>query len=279
MELDIENKTDTILYVTTKDFKIKNKETGAYLSEKDRDSIFPPDLKTGYYIDFVALLPFISEDLLGEKIHLTCPFSISSVKTNSMYNTTSCCSYGYTPDTSKIQDVLSQKKKEWKEQGLKEEEIEFQGKNWLLLDAQRITVSDSFDFIVETVGVFTNELLVEKACDILVDSLKDLQQLNDTNELQIKPSNSTLQNSLDIILVNEDYTIGKIIEYVFYSEYFSKTVDYVGFKKVHPYDTFSTLRVAYKEKTEISLLRQDLNDCIRQCIVIFQKIKQIFNKK
>jgi DNA-directed RNA polymerase subunit L len=128
------------------------------------------------------------------------------------------------------------------------------------------------------VGVFSNESLVQKACDILVNSLKNLLQLNDTNELEIKTSNSTLQNSFDVILMNEDYTIGKIIEYVFYSDYFSKTVDYIGFKKVHPYDTFSTLRVAYKNKTDVSLLRQDLNDCIHKCIAVFEKIKKIFEK-
>ena len=42
MEVNVENLTDTMLYVTTKDFKIKNLTTGDYLSEKDTQAIFPP---------------------------------------------------------------------------------------------------------------------------------------------------------------------------------------------------------------------------------------------
>jgi len=71
MEVNVENLTDTMLYVTTKDFKIKNLTTGDYLSEKDTQAIFPPSDQTGYYIDFLRLRPKISNEIPGESIHLT----------------------------------------------------------------------------------------------------------------------------------------------------------------------------------------------------------------
>ena len=41
---------------------------------------------TGYYIDFVRLRPKISEELHGEKIHLTCEFDIGAANEDGMFN-------------------------------------------------------------------------------------------------------------------------------------------------------------------------------------------------
>ena len=78
LEVNVENLTDTIMFVTTEDFKIKNILTGDYLSQKDTKPIFPPDDMTGYYIDFVRLRPRISDEIPGEKLHLTCEFGIGN---------------------------------------------------------------------------------------------------------------------------------------------------------------------------------------------------------
>ena len=118
MEVNVENLTDTMLYVTTKDFKIKNLTTGEYLSEKDTQAIFPPSDQTGYYIDFLRLRPKISNEIPGESIHLTCQFTISKAKDSGTFNVVSTCSYGYTIDDVKMEIELGKKMKEWKDQGL-----------------------------------------------------------------------------------------------------------------------------------------------------------------
>ena len=76
LEVNVENTTDTTMYVTTQDFKIRNLLTDSYLSEKDTRNIFPPNDYTGYFIDFVRLRPKLSDELPGEKIHLICEFSL-----------------------------------------------------------------------------------------------------------------------------------------------------------------------------------------------------------
>ena len=43
LEVNVENTTDTTMFVTTQDFKIKNRLTDSYLSEKDTRNIFPPN--------------------------------------------------------------------------------------------------------------------------------------------------------------------------------------------------------------------------------------------
>ena len=123
LEVNVENLTDTIMFVTTENFKIKNLVTGDYLSTKDTRAIFPPDDQTGYFIDFVRLRPKISEEIPGEKIHLTCEFDIGSAKEDGMFNVVSTCSYGFTEDAAAQDAELARKIQKWKDDGKNEKEI------------------------------------------------------------------------------------------------------------------------------------------------------------
>ena len=42
IEVDVTNDSDTTIFVTTKDFRIKDISTEEYVNEKERDLIFPP---------------------------------------------------------------------------------------------------------------------------------------------------------------------------------------------------------------------------------------------
>jgi len=276
LEVNVENLTNTIMYVTTEDFKIKNLVTGDYLSQKDVRAIFPPDDQTGHFIDFVRLRPKISDEILGEKIHLTCEFSVSNAKVDGMFNVVSACSYGYSIDDVKMETELNKKIQQWKDQDMKKEDIEFEAKNWKLLDGLRITKKDSFDFIVQTIGIYTNQELIHKACDIIIQKLQIVDTMSETDELDIHPSDNTMMNSYDIILKNEDYTIGKIIEYILYTKFYENTqiLTFCGFKKMHPHDTDSIIRIAYKEVTDKTTIKQNLKSCIDDAIAIYKKIKK-----
>jgi DNA-directed RNA polymerase subunit L len=276
LEVDVENLTDTVIYVTSENFKIKNLSKGDYLSEKDTRNIFPANDQTGYFIDFARLRPRISDEIPGEKLKLTCEFSIGTAKEDGMFNTTCTCAYGYTLDDVKINEELKKKEQIWKDQGLKKEEIEFETKNWKLLDALRITKKDSFNFNIQTVGVFTNQELIHKGCDILTNKFLDLHTLIETDELDIIPSLNTMNNSYDITLKNEDYTIGKIIEFMLYTKFYEnlKILTFCGFKKMHPHDKDSIIRIAYKETTDKTTIKQHLIECIEESIKVYKKIKK-----
>jgi len=278
LEVNEENTTDAIKYVTTEDFKIKNLTTDSYLSEKDTRAIFPPNDVTGYFIDFARLRQRISDEIPGEKLHLTCEFSIATANEDSMFNMVSVCAYGYTPDEVHAEKELEKKKQQWKDDGLSKEKIDFEAKNWRLLDGQRIVKKDSFDFTLQTVGVYTNQELIVKGCSILINKLEGMATIIDTDELLIQPSDSTIKNSYDITLENEDYTIGKILEYCLYSKFFEgvKTVSYCGFKKVHPHDSNSIIRVAYKEDTDAATIKQNLKMCIEDAVSVYKNIMKKF---
>lgn len=275
LEVKVENNTSDIIYVTTKDFMIKDLTNNTYLNETQVTEIFPPN-ELGYHIDFVRLRPKLSDELFGEKLHLTCEFSIGTAKEDGMFNAVSTCSYGYTPDYDNIEIQLSKKMQKWKDEGKNESEIEFETKNWKLLDALRITKKDSFDFIIQTIGIYSNYELLNIACDIIIKKLNDIDTQIEKNELQIIKSLNTMKNCFDIILENEDYTIGKIIEYALYKKFYedSQILNFCGFKKMHPHDSDSIIRVAYINEELDSIVRQNLKDCIRDLLEVYSKIKK-----
>ena len=53
--------------------------------------------------------------------------------------------------------------------------------DWRLLDALRIVTPNSFDFIIETVGVFSNNDLLRKACDIIINQILLLKKAFSNN--------------------------------------------------------------------------------------------------
>ena len=279
VEVNVSNETDSVIYITTKDFKIKNIKTGDYLSKEDTRKIFPPNQITGNYIDFVRLRPKISEEIHGEKFNMSCLFSVANAKQDGMFNVVSTCSYGNTIDDKAVKDELARQENIWKNEG---KNIEYESKNWKLLEGLRKFKEDSFDFILQTIGVYSNNELVEKACSILINKFKNLETIIDTDELKILQSENTIKNSFDIILENEDYTIGKVIEYILYSKYFEneKTMTYCGFKKLHPHDSDSIIRVAFKENiTDKIIIKQNLKLCIKDAISVYKKISLTFGSK
>ena len=278
VEVDVENLTDSVQYVTTEDFKIKNLTTDEYLSEKDNKAIFPPNVMTGNYIDFARLRPKLSADLPGEKLKFTAEMSIANAKTNSMFNVVSTCSYGFTIDSDLQDKEIAKRVQSWKDDGMSKAEMDMEEKNWRLLEGQRYVKKDSFDFIVETVGVFDNNDLVKKACVILIQKLEVVKTMIDTDSLIIKQSESTIDNCFDIILQDEDYTIGKAIEYMLYSKFYEelKKLSYCGFKKMHPHDSDSIIRLGYKEHVEKTTIKQNLELAVADAITVYKKIYDKF---
>ena len=280
LEVNVENITDTMMYVTTENFVINDLVTGKPIDEAKNREIFPADDYTGYFIDFVRLRPKISEELPGEKIHLTCEFSIGTSKEDGMFAVASTCAYGFTVDKTEMDRELMRKRSEWEREGKTKDDIDFESENWKLLDGLRVTKKDSFDFTIQTVGVFTNHELIQKASDILITRLDNLETQIDANALVIKPALNTMSNCYDIILENDDYTVGKVVEYMMYAKFYeTKVLTYCGFKKMHPHDSESIVRVAYAKEVDKATIFGHLKECIAEAKQVFDRIKSKFGGK
>jgi DNA-directed RNA polymerase subunit L len=284
LEIDVENKTDTSIIVTTKDFKIKDISKNTYLEDNDVKQLFPPYIPpTGngeYYIDFLRLRPKLTDEIPGERIKLTCEFSIGTSREDSTFNVTGTCSYGFTPNPEKIEEQLEIRKQKWKDEGMTEQKIKFEAANWKLLEGMRYVIKNSFDFIIESVGIYDNEEIIIKACIILYKKLSELKQSIEQNQIEIIKSDNTLENSYDVILVNEDYTIGNILNHELYKIFYTdlKFINYVGFKKIHPHDSDSILRISLVNKSQgISSIETMLIATIEEAIKAIKGVKGCFD--
>lgn len=276
LDLDVSNETDNIIYVTTENFKIKNKTNGHYLTEEETRKIFPKNEITQSFIDLCRLRPKISESIPGEQLRLTCEFSISTAKENSMYNVVSKCAYSNTIDVLKKNSVWEKYREELSSSdGITQQEIEFQKKNFELLDAQRYFIEDSFDFVIQTVGVYENNEIVKRGCLTLQHKFIDFIKQIDSDIVPIHRSETTMDNCFDITLENEDYTMGKAIEYVLHDVFFKKEkkLSFCGFKKFHPHDANSTLRIAFIDNQDKTEARQILRT---SCVMVQDVFKKIY---
>jgi len=279
VEVDVTNETDNIMFVTTKDFRIKNKATGSYMNEQDRNQIFPANPETQMYIDFSRLRAMVGDSVKPEHLSFTAEFTVKTAKQNGGYSVVSSCAYGNTIDHVRAKDIWNVKEKEMRDQELAEEEIQMAKKNFHILDAQRFYVEDSFDFIIETIGVYTNYEIMRKACLILQNQFVDFVESIENDDVVIGPSESakefsTMENSFNIILEKKDYTFGKVLEYICYNEFFEnqKILTFSGFKKFHPHDENSVLRLAFIQKMEINDIRNKLKEACVLASEIFVSI-------
>lgn len=274
LELNAKNDTDNMMFVTTEHFRIRNKENGNYLTKEETRRIFPPHPKTSYFIDFARLRPSMGEGIPGEQLALSAEFSIGTAKLNSMYNVASRCSYGNTIDQARVAENWEEQEAKLRSEEATKEDIEFQKRNYYLLDAQRQFVPDSYDYVVQTVGIYDNKELVQKACVVLQNKFIDMITALDSDVVPIFNSETTMDNCYDVLLEGEDYTIGKVLEYIVYEKYYmgEKTLSFCGFKKFHPHNTDATIRVAFAQKSDKSLVRQYMREACIDAQDLFKRV-------
>lgn len=249
VELDVKNNTNEMVYVTTRDFKIKDTESDKYLIDKEVQRIFPKNELTNEHILLARLRPQLNEDIPGEELAFNAKMVISNAKEDSGFNVVSTCSYEFLKDVSRVQAEWSKKEKELRNAGVNEDDIDFEKSNWMIHDAKRITYNDQFRFIIETIGVFDNKSILHKACDIINSKIQSV--IDDCNNQTLEiTSGETLMKSFNIILHNEDYTLGKCIEYGLNEMYYKQNsvLGFVGFRKKHPHDSYSIINIAFKDE-------------------------------
>lgn len=255
VECEVNNDTDSLVYVTTKHFQIFNKNTNKYLTQDQVDKIFPPDELTKDYILFTRLRPKISNDIPGEMIKFKANFKVGTAKQDGMYNVVSTCAYGNTEDKVEQHNQWQAIAEQLESQGLIESQVEYERKNWYTLQAKRFYIQNSFDFKLQTVGVFSNMEIIHKAFDILISKLDNIAKNCEDEVIELNREATAMNNAVDIKLVGEDYTIGKVLEYVLHEEDYKKnrTLSYVGFIKKHPHDDYSIIRIAFNDSDDIDV--------------------------
>jgi DNA-directed RNA polymerase subunit L len=297
VRLNVANDTNNIRYVTTRDFVIYNKGTGQPITSASNISVrtmFPPDKISNNYIPICCLMPKISEGDEIEELSLIIDFSIGNSKEDSCWNMVSKCCYENKRDTQAIEKYLKKDKEAvakyhkndpvaidtyMKSTMNPEEELDFR-----ILDAQRIYIENSYIMKVESVGVFTNEEIVKKACEYLLfrlneftDFLKEavIEKVVTKEKFCLYVDTTTIKPTFCLYIQNDDYTIGKIIEKYLYLM-FKSEIFYVSFKKEHPHDTHCLVSFTYNDDVTSEIILDNLRMVASELIRVYEIISSKF---
>jgi len=106
----------------------------------------------------------------------------------------------------------------------------------------------------------------------------DIIQLIDAGIMPVFTSETTMENCYDVHLEDEDYTIGKVLEYILYHKYYEqeKALSFCGFKKFHPHDTKSVIRLALKEKQDKAAVLHFVRDACMEAQEIYKSMYSHF---
>ena len=282
VEINMKNESENTIDVTTEHFKIKNITSGKYLQDSAVRKIFPPDPITGDYILFARLRPKVSTIAPGEELSISAKMSLHTAGEDGTFNVASTCAYKFTPDKLQQDQIWQNKLAEISSEEQADPDIlALLQQNWYNHEGLRYFKRDSFDFKLETIGVYTNEELVNKACEILIAKL---QNIHDTIEDEgvVEKSISTIPNSVDITLKNTGYTVGKIIEYMLHKNNYQgaqdKNLTYVGFRKNHPHDDDSFIRMGIVDRDNESYNEVAVSNTRSACNNAIQVLSEIMTQ-
>lgn len=264
IEINVKNEQDSFMDVTTEHFKLYDNKLETYMSKEDTKKIFPPNKLTGDYLLFARLRPKFEEANIYDRIHIRSPMRLCKAKTNSVYNVVSTCSYKFIEDTDMQNMEWKKKEKELKASDMKEEEIEEYKINWFIHDAKRYYKNNMYEFKLETIGVYTNEMIVKKACENIIEKLEKIEKQIKTNTLNIQNITNINNEGYDVKIEHDNYTIGKILEDVLYRKYYLEQgiLNFISYKKEHPHIDYGIIRLALSKSNSnsTSKLSKDKNE-------------------
>ena len=272
VECDVKNNTEEKMIITTEHFKIKNKISGEYLPKEDVQKIFKKNPLTDQFIDIIQLQPNFNDNNF-ERLKFDCGFKIGTAKENGSYNVASMSVYSNTLDNEAIKKVWENMEEKLPQN---KEERELAYNDFMNLDAQRITKPNSFDFKVQSIGIYSNYELVILACEVMIKKFENFINNLEKDEQLIKKNNELMENAYNIILNNEDYTFGKVLENMCYLLFYiqKQKINYVSMKKNHPHDNYSILMMGYKnENVTNEEIITDIKDISKLSIDVYQNIQ------
>ena len=294
LELDVQNRTEEKMYVTTEHFRVVNKVTGVIMSPTETKVLFPA-YKQYYYTDLLRLYPGKGETIQGERIKLRAAFQVARAQENSCYTVVSKSTFSNTVDMQQALEAWSNIEANGKKEGWTAEMTALKKRDFLALDADRYYKPNSFDFVVRSIGIYDEEDLVARACRLVAKTLQTLQVDFELDQVNIYPSStraenpSSIENSWDVVLkhtedrtnlMNDSHSIGPIMDHLVYRHYVEdkKTAVYSGFAKFHPHSKESVLRVALRIGGDNGLLKTYLIDCCKEAAQMIDRIQTYFVK-
>tara|TARA_B100000575_G_scaffold25795_1_gene17405 strand:- start:545 stop:1837 length:1293 start_codon:yes stop_codon:yes gene_type:complete len=307
--IDVTNNTNSILHITSKDFKIKRISTNKYLSNDEVNKLFPPDPITGDYLLITILKPKhylnLSNSKLKDEIdkhiekeventvslHFEGKATVSNGSENGHFSPVSCVAYinKVDKDLAKIkedeyvnkQNQITQTNNltDYPEETLRNRFNISEKSNYFHTNDKGDP--NKFIFKVETLGTIPPLIIFDKAINILASSISNFSSnllTKNSNYIEISLS-STIKDGYDIKVFEEDDTLGNVVQCYLnelYCDYTlpkdKKLLNYIGYKKPHPLDKMIMFTVQSIGR-DIDKITEDI--IIPGCEIIIKTLKNI----
>jgi len=243
--IDVHNKTNELLNVTTNDIDIYDEKDQPYPSQL-REKMFPVSPITNDPILIVKLNPNIYNNEQGEKLHVTFYPAIGIAHDHSRFCPVSTCTFYNIVDDEKAEEAFQ----EFRDKYPDEDEAMLR-KRFDIHDRYRHYIQNEhgepngFRVTIESECRLSPIYLFLRAFDVLRDKLKLLRQ-----EKRIQVSKLDESNFAHL-LKKENHTLGNLIQVMFYNMFRrdQDAIDFIGYYLTHP--SISEIVVKIKHKKDV----------------------------
>jgi len=312
--INVSNNTNSIMNITSEDFQVKQISTNKMLSRDQVKKIFPPDPITGDYILIDKLRPkyfvpskYVSKDVISEmnkefnkpilsddimKFHIEGKSSISNGSENGHYSPVSIASYINTVDPDKallaLKDYINKQNELAKQKNVAGMTPEQLTRRFELTERARFYYTNDkdepnvFTFKIETVGIIPPLIIFHRAIDILKDKISKFivnLMAKDEKIITIKES-IQLNNGYDIIVKDEDDTLGNIVQShlcMLYADFSipkeQRKLQYIGYKRPHPLENYIIFAIQGQHENIDELLNTIIKPGCMEIIKMLNKIQ------
>jgi DNA-directed RNA polymerase subunit L len=284
--LDITNDSTEPLDIVASDIKVmKNRGPDEDPLPVPSVQFFHPDPVT-HDTALISVLKGRVGTQAAESLVMTATATVGTGRQNARFMpVTSRCAYGYThdDDPEKRKEIftrwLTSHKKvsptELESDSVRKGELE---REFETMEVQRCYKTDengepnSFDFIVESVGVLDPVYIVARAIDILQAKLlkygsMDSGDLPDT--VRVAPADARMKG-FDFVFQQEDHTLGNLLQSWMEQNLMDGEITFVGYKVPHPLRDEMLLRVGVESGLDTAA-RAAVAKAARECAKLFSE--------
>lgn len=261
IELNVENKANNMINITTKD--IKGKKNEVELTPKELSQYFPENDITKSHI-------LITRLRTGEHLHFKARFVKKTSRHNASFSPVSLCNFYFMqdPKIAKLKDNILDKERSFYTNSFGEPNM--------------------FKFEIEPINKHVGpKYLINKSIEIIIEKINNLILNIISEDINIEMFNtiSGNLNTYEFTIDNEDDTLGNIIQSYIHDKYVRKksgkggeVCSYIGYICPHPLKTELLIRITLENETNKVAFVKFLETNCRKIIEELDSLKSEWNK-
>ena len=256
-ELNVENTTNSMINITTGDFKGKYKNKD--LTKSELDKIFPANKITKSKILITRLRS-------GEHMHIKATAVKKTGKTNAAFSAVSLANFFFVEDEKESltkDNVLDKHRSYYKN---------------VYGDPSKI------NFQIESINGYTYKNLFKSAIEILVDKLENVIDGLQNKSIKIEQVQNC-ESSFNFHIDNEDDTLGNLIQSLVHNKYIREstkykdfTCTYAGYICPHPLKDLLIVRFTLEDQTSPDTFYEFFSDNCKFIIKILKDLNKEWDK-